>query len=431
MSVVDGHVTGIGGSATSGHVWLSFASASLAWMFDAMDLTIFMLVLVPSVSELIGSTDPASVAHAGGVILACKLLAWGLGGVAFGVVADRAGRAKTMMVTVLIYSVFTGLSGLAQSWWQLIGLQALAGIGIGGEWAAGAALVAETWPERSRQRALVAMQMSFAAGFFLAGLLNVVVGPIGWRWVLAAGAAPAVLALPLRWFVPEPERWLAVRRRERASAADASLSGARFLMQIWAPDLRRRTVVGVTTAAALMIGAWGTTTLLPTWIVQLAGRDGGTRAITATGQCFMLANLGAILGYLVVMWLNDAIGRRWTYALVVLGCIASALFTFTQIRTIAALMWVMPLYGFFAIGGFATIAAYLPELFPTRIRATGQGFCWNTARALTALGPLGSGVLVAGLGSVPAAAALLTASYAIGLVAIWFGPETRDVPLTD
>jgi MFS family permease len=131
------------------------------------------------------------------------------------------------------------------------------------------------------------------------------------------------------------------------------------------------------------------------------------------------------------MWLNDAIGRRWTYALVVLGCIASALFTFTQIRTISALMWVMPLYGFFAIGGFATIAAYLPELFPTRIRATGQGFCWNTARALTALGPLGSGVLVAGLGSVPAAAALLTASYAIGLVAIWFGPETRDVPLTD
>src|SRR5215831_7480966 len=160
MSALDHSLLDARTASLSRTVWISFASACLAWMFDAMDLTIFTLVVFPSVSDLIGSRDLESVAYAGGLIFAGKLLAWGLAGIAFGVVADRIGRAKTMMITLLIF-------------------QALAGIGIGGEWAAGAALVAETWPERTRQRALVAMQMSFAGGFFLAGLLNVLVGPIG------------------------------------------------------------------------------------------------------------------------------------------------------------------------------------------------------------------------------------------------------------
>src|SRR5215831_13288333 len=213
MSVLDSTVSAIRTGPTSRILWLSFASACLAWMFDAMDLTIFTLVLVPCVSELIGSSDAGLVAYTGGLIFAGKLLAWGLGGIAFGVMADRIGRAKTMMITVAIYSVFTGLSALAQSWWQLLTLQALAGAGVGGEWAAGAALVAETWPERTRQRALVAMQMSFGAGFFLAGVLNAIVGPIGWRWVFAAGAVPALLTPLLRAFVPEPGRWVAFRAR--------------------------------------------------------------------------------------------------------------------------------------------------------------------------------------------------------------------------
>jgi hypothetical protein len=185
-------------------VWTSFVSACLAWTFDAMDLTIFTLVSVSSVSELIGSTDTAVVAATVGVIVGAKLLAWGVAGIVFGVVADLIGRARTMMITVLIYSVFTGLSALAQTWWQLLLLQAAAAIGIGGEWAAGAALVAETWPKRTRHRALVAMQMCFAGGFFVAGALSVLVGPSGWRHVFAAGALPAVMTLGLRWFVTEP-----------------------------------------------------------------------------------------------------------------------------------------------------------------------------------------------------------------------------------
>jgi MFS family permease len=336
------------------------------------------------------------------------------------------------MITVLIYAVFTGLSGLAQNWWQLLIFQALAGVGIGGEWAAGAALVAETWPERTRQRALVAMQMSFAGGFFLAGLLNFAIGPAGWRWVFAAGAAPAVMTIFIRQFVPEPERWIAVRNRSKSTQDQGTpATAARIFLAIFAPDIRRRTVVGVLIAAAMMIGAWGTSTLLPTWIHQLVGPDDGALAIKTTGICFMLANVGAVLGFLAVMWLVDAVGRRWSYFLVVLGCIGTSLFTFTQIETIPALLWFIPVYGFFAIGGFGTFAAYLPELFPTRIRATGQGFCWNMGRVFTAVGPLVSGALVGVFGSVPMAAVAVTATYLIGLVAIWFGPETRGLPLQD
>ena len=431
MSAVAQTVPGLEAQPVSRVMWLSFASASLAWLFDALDLTIFILVLVPSVSELIGSTDPATVAYAGSMVLACKLLAWGVGGITFGVVADSVGRAKTMLITVLVYALFTGLSGLAQNVWQLTMFQALAGVGIGGEWAAGAALVAETWPEQSRQRAIVAMQMSFAGGFFLAGLLNVVVGPAGWRWVFAAGAAPALLALAIRKFVPEPVRWIAVRQQEVRQHGHPSPAAAQTLAAIFAPDVRRNTVVGLLAAAGMMIGTWGTTTLLPTWIVELAGQGESAFAARVTGTSFMLANVGGVFGYLMLMWLNDALGRRGSYALVVVGCIATALFVFIEIRTVSALLWFMPLYGFFAIGGFGTIAVYLPELFPTRIRATGQGFCWNAGRALTAVGVLASGALVNALGTVPMAATILTGSYLVGLFAIWFGPETRAVPLQD
>jgi MFS family permease len=411
-------------------IWLSFCSACLAWMFDAMDLTIFMLVIVPSISELIGSADTGAVAYTGSLILAGKLLAWGAGGIVFGVITDRIGRAKTMIITVLIYSLFTGMSGLAQNWWQLLLFQALAGAGIGGEWAAGAALVAETSPERTRQRTLVGMQMSFAGGFFFAGALNVLIGPFGWRWVFAVGAMPALLALLVRWSVPEPSRCVAARNRYEQSRSDGIGTLVRTFVQIFAPSLRRRTIVGSLIAAAMMIGAWGTTTLLPIWIQLLAGPDKAL-AIQTTGKCFMLANVGAVFAYLALMWLNDMIGRRWSYFLIVLGCIGTSLFAFTQIRTIEALLWFAPLYGFFAIGGFGVFAAYLPELFPTRIRATGQGFCWNMGRALTAIGPLMAGSLVATVGSIPMAGVAVTTIYLVGLVAIWFGPETKGLPLQD
>ena len=411
--------------------WGALVSACAAWLFDAMDLQVFTLVLFPSVSDLVGSSNPGVVAYTGGLIVGWKLLALGLGGIAFGIAADWIGRAKTMIVTVLIYSVFTGLSGLAQSWWQLAILQALAGIGIGGEWAAGAALVAETWPERTRARALVIMQASFAVGFFLAAVINLIVGPFGWRLVFAVCAAPALITLVVRLFVREPRRWIAVRdlsrNAARAGAADNAFVG---FLSLFSAGIRRRTTVGLLVSASMMIGAFGGATLLPVWVRGLVGADLGL-AVMVTSQCFMLINVGGVLGYLTLMWLNDTIGRRWSYFVMALGCATANLFMFTQIATVGGLLRFAPIYGFFVVGGFGTFAVYLPELFPTRIRATGQGFCWNAARILTAAGPVATGAIVGAFGSAPAAGAITTAVYFVGLFAIWFGPETKGVPLQD
>ena len=413
----------------TGHHWLVLFSAFTGWMFDAADLNLFTLVLFPSVAQLTGLTKVPEIAQIGGYIMAIKLLCWGLGGILFGVVADRWGRARTMVLTILIYAVFTGLSGLAQSWVQLAILQAIAGFGIGGEWAAGAALLAESWPEKQRARAMQVMQMAFAFGFFAAALDNLILGPISWRWVLAAGALPAVIALGVRWFVPEPERWIQVRQ----DAEVARMTMGQTFARIFAPDLRRNTIVGVLISTSMMIGSWGGLTLMPSWIQQMVHASGGTPldGVHTISYAFMLMMVGGTLGYLSLIYLTDAIGRRASYFLFCLGSLLSAWYMFTMIRDLHTLVPFMVVYGYFTIGGFGTFAAYLPELFPTRVRASGQGFCWNAARSLTAIGPLIGGFLVGTFGSFPAAAMSTAVFFVIGLVAIWFGPETRGVPLAD
>ena len=412
--------------------WLALISAGLAWMFDAMDLQIVTLVLFPTVSSLIGSTDQGQVAATGGLIITCKILAWGLGGIVFGVVADRIGRARTMVVTVVIYSVFTGLSGLAETWWQLALLQALAGLGIGGEWAAGAALVAETWPEKSRPRAMLVMQMCFGVGFMIAALLNLFIGPYGWRWVFAAGAVPAPFILILRRFVPEPDRWLVVHRRRREDVRDGGPDKRWATLQaIFAPEMRVRTIVGVLITLPMLVAGPSTTPLLATWVHQLLPPGQQAVAGRFTSEMFLLASAGGLFGYIGVIGLNEVLSRRWAYSVIIVGAASALLATFTQISTMTELLLFVPVYGFFTQGGIGFFAAYLPELFPTSVRATGQGFCWNMARAVASLGPLVSGTLVGALGSVPAAGRLIACIYVVGIVAIWSGSETKGQPLQD
>jgi MFS family permease len=357
------------------------------------------------------------------------LFAWGLGGILFGVVADRIGRSRTMVITILIYAIFTGLSSLAQNWYQLAILQAIAGVGIGGEWAAGAALVAEIWPERSRAKAQQVMQMSFAFGNFCAAGANVLIGPFGWRWVFVAGALPAILTLFMRRFVDEPERWKQARAKQKGTAEDSAK--ATFLA-IFQPGLRRNTIVGVVISMSMMIGAWGGLILLPTWTNDLmgAGATAGAK-LNAISKVFFIMNIGAIVGYLSLIWLMDWLGRRWCYFLFCLGSLVTSVVMFTQVTTIDQLMFGVFFLGLFANGGFGTFAVYLPELFPTRFRATGQGFCWNVARMVTGIGPFITGMLVGTFGSIPHAALGISWVFVIGLVAIWFGPETRGKVLQD
>ncbi|WP_087750367.1 MFS transporter [Paraburkholderia caledonica] len=408
----------------SRYQWLALISAFLGWMFDSMDLNLFTLVLVPSVSQLLHSTDATEISKIGSYIIAGKLLTWGIGGVLFGVAADRYGRSRVMGLTILIYAAFTLLSAFAKTWPQLAVAQAMAGFGIGGEWAAGAALVAESWPGRQRNRAMQIMQMAFAFGFLAAALDNLLLGRFGWRVVLGVGAAPALVTILVRRFVPEPQRWVQVRESVVAESAMQTFTA------IFAPGLRRKTIIGVIVSSAAMLGCWGGLTFLPSWIHQLSAAAADQRNIgTTVSYAFILMMFGATLGYLTLIWMLDAFGRRMSYFIFSLGSLIVSLVLFMTVHDVGGVLWLMPIYGYFVIGAFGTFAAYLPELFPTRVRATGQGFCWNMARALTSIGPIAGNAVVSKFGSFPAASAAVSLLFIVGMVSIWFGPETKGIPL--
>jgi MFS family permease len=411
--------------SVSPYLWIILGSAFLGWMFDAMDLNVTSYILTPTIANLLHTADPRAILRVGGLVVAVKLFAWGLGGIVFGVVTDRIGRARCMNITIAVYSLFTALSALSPNWIVLVICQAIAGIGIGGEWSAGAALIAETWPENLRPRIMQFMQMAFAFGMILAGFITGVFGPFGWRWVLAAGGAPVLITILIRFFVREPERWVAVRTQQQGTALQP-------LARIFKPDLLRSTIVGTLIGMAMMIGSWGGLTWLPSWIHQLLPAPLAAQTSSYVSTAMMLVGVGAILGYLTLMWLTDALGRRWSYFIFAVGSLASSLYLFTNIHRLHDVITFMVIWGYFNIGGFGTFAAYLPELFPTSARATGQGFCWNLSRFFTGFGPLLGGALVASSGgSFPAAARIVSYVFILGLVAIWFGPETKGKALTD
>ena len=187
--------------------WRVLICACLGWALDIMDGYLYAIILFPAMSDLLGTTESAQIGLYGGVVLSIFMIGWALGGLIFGPIADRYGRAKTMAITILIYASFTGLCGIAGSWQELALYRFLTGIGIGGEWAAGAALIAETWPAKSRAKAAGIMQASGGIGFFLAIGLYLFIGPYGWRWVFALGVLPAIVAFYIRHSLEEPERW--------------------------------------------------------------------------------------------------------------------------------------------------------------------------------------------------------------------------------
>ena len=407
--------------------WLALVSGFLGWTFDSMDINLFSLVVFPTLAELLGTRNPAAIAQTAGLIVMLKILAWGAGGIAFGVIADRIGRSRTLALSILLYSLFTGLSGLAQNWWQLALMQALAGIGIGGEWAAGGALIAETWPEKHRTRAMLIMQMGWSFGFFAAALVNFWLTPISWRWALAAGVLPAIITVFVRIFVPEPERWRQVRAKVAASGDTIWNTFA----SIFRPDLRSRTIVGVCIAAAMMVGSFPGLVMIGPWINQILGPGNGGQAIKDISYTFFLINFGAVFGYLAVMVLCDWIGRRLTYFIFCAGGLILTWLTFQNGSTVARLEMFAPVYGFITVGGFGCLGIYLPELFPTRVRVTGQGFAYNMSRMLTAPWPYVAGILVGTFGSIPSAVCAVATLLVVGMIAIWFGPETNGKPLAD
>ncbi|WP_233887055.1 MFS transporter [Paraburkholderia flagellata] len=413
----------VGASAVGKAAWIVLGSAFVGWMFDAMDLYLFTMIMVPALHDLLGASQ-GSVMQIGGLIVGAKLFCWGIGGILFGIAADRFGRARVMLGTMLIYSVFTAAGAFSHNWHQLLLFQMLAGFGIGGEWAAGAALVVETWPEKHRAKAVQVMQVANVVGLVAASALAIFLSGAGWRWMLGVGAAPAVASLGLRLITPESARW------EQSHAAVIRHAGPRMgsISEIFGRPLLRRTVVGTLISSAMMIGSWGASILFPTLLREFFPHAGNAEFTRQTGIAFMSTNVGAVLGYastLLVVSLVPRISRRAVYAVFCAGAWIAVVALFGVAKTLMTFYLAMLGFGFFAMGGFGIVALYLTELFPLHVRATGQGFTWNAARLFTALGPLlvssasiNLGFRAVGIG--------IASVFAVGLIAIVFGPETGE-----
>jgi MFS family permease len=412
--------------------WLVLLVAWLAWMFDAMDSTIYALVLQPALHELLrapggGPVTGEVIGWYGGIIFSIFLIGWAIGGVLFGLLADRFGRTRALVLSILVYALFTGLAAWSQTWWQLALFRFLTAFGIGGEWAAGAALVAEVWPEDKRIKAAGVLQSAWAAGFLLAAILNLMLRNSGWRPIFMVGVAPALVALLVFKSVKEPERWV------RARAAEQPAVGARRLKlaELFAPGLVRGTLVGSGLAFVAVFGLWGATNWTPTLIRELPElRDLDAAAITTrVSYATMLLNVGALAGYLSFGPLAERMGRRRAFALMCAGSLVMLPVTFLTPRSYDQVLLLLPLLGFFNNGIFSGFPIYLPELYPTRIRATGAGFCFNIGRVLASAGPFVTGYLVTALGSFGRAASAVALIYLVGLLILPFAPETKGKPL--
>ncbi|MGF6289702.1 MFS transporter [Paraburkholderia youngii] len=411
----------VGASVVGKAAWIVLASAFIGWMFDAMDLYLFTMIMVPALHDLLGPSQ-GSALQIGALIVGAKLVCWGIGGILFGVLADRFGRARVMLGTMLIYSVSTAAGALAQDWHQLLVFQMLAGFGIGGEWAAGAALVVETWPEKHRAKAVQVMQVANVVGLIAASAIAILLSGAGWRWVLGVGAVPAVASLGLRFITPESASW------EQSRAAEIRHAGPRMgsISEIFGRQLRRRTLVGTLIASAMMIGSWGASILFPALLREFFPSAGNPEFTRQTGIAFMATNVGAVLGFtsiLLLVTFIPRISRRAVYAVFCAGAWIAGVALFGGAKTLATFYVAMLGFGFFGLGGFGIVALYLTELFPLHVRATGQGFAWNMARLFTALGPLIVSSASANLGFRTVGIALATV-FGMGLAAIFFGPET-------
>lgn len=397
-----------------------------------MDATIYAIVLHPALHDLLKTSPSAQVSSEvigwyGGIIFSIFLIGWAIGGIAFGMIADYIGRTKTLILTILIYAVFTGMAALSETWWQLALYRFLTALGIGGEWAAGAAIVAEVWPEDKRAKAAAVLQSAWAVGFFIAASISLLMRDSGWRLFFVIGIVPAVVAVFVRLWVKEPERWLKAHEQEERSGELRVVK----LAQLFEGDLRRSTLVGSGLAFVAVFGLWGATNWTPTLIRQLPDMEGlDAQVITSSvGYAIMALNAGALVGYLSFGPLADRFGRRVAFALMCTGSLVMLPVTFLTPRTYEHVLLLLPLLGFFNNGIFSGFPIYLPELYPTRIRATGAGFCFNAGRVLASMGPFLTGFLVVALGSFGRAASAIALIYLLGLLILPFAPETRGRPL--
>jgi MFS family permease len=411
----------------------ALVAASLGWLLDAFDVMLYALVLASLMADL--GMDRAT----GGLLGSLTLAASAVGGILFGLIADRWGRTRALSLSIIIYSVFTALCGVAQDVTQLAVFRIFLGIGMGGEWASGAALVSETWPAEHRGKALGLMQSCWAIGY---GAAAVVVGLIlptfGWRVVFLVGIVPAFFTWWIRRSVEEPELWL----RSRATAPGAPAPGAPGAPAApSAPSAPSapgapsplRGLWFLTVALTLMNGAtmfawWGLNLWIPSYL-SLPLDQGGVGLSTVAMSLFVLAmQVGMWCGYVTFGFVSDHYGRKPAYVVYLLAA-AVLVFAYGMVKTPVALLVLGPFVAFFGTGYFSGFGAITAEIYPTSIRATAQGFTYNIGRLASATAPFLVGAMAqeSGFG----AAFTMTAMAYLTAAAFWLViPETRGRALT-
>lgn len=399
--------------------WKTLLAAQAGYMLDAMDVLLYVFALNTLRVEFNLSNQAA------GAVISATLVASAIGGIAFGVIADRVGRTRALAYTILLYSLASAGTATSRSLGELIAWRTLIGFGLGGEWSAGAVLVAETWPAEHRGKAIGWMQAGWALGYMLAAAVTAVVLPrFGWRALFLTGLAPALLALAIRARLEEPPIW-----RSRKTAARNGLA------EIFGSALRGTTIRATALTTSVLLGYWGLFTWLPGFLSAPVSEGGAGLTILRTSAWIFPMQIGAFLGYITFGVIADRVGRRPAF---VFYMIAAAVLTplygwlprLGGVNAEAMLLGLGPLIGFFGSGYFSLFGAMLAELYPTSVRGAGQGFTYNSGRAVSAFAPylIGAAADRSGLGS---ALAWNAGFFLAGAVLIFTLPETRRAELQE
>ncbi len=422
--------------------WKVLLAANLGWLFDGFELYALILTIGLALHQLLLPGQLPSLPAYAGTVIAINVFGWGVGGLLGGIVADYLGRKRTMILAVLAYSLTTGLSAIAWNWESFAVLRFLVGVAIGSEWVTGASIVAELWPDHARGKGGGLMQCGVGIGNFVAAAVWLVIGSTGpnaWRYMFLIGILPALVTLWIRRGIPESPRWEGADARRRA-ALDRKRSGAVLegeeaalarptIVDLFADRaVRRNLILSLLMVLSTVVAWWGVSSWIPPYVGSVAAKA-GLSAPHYAALAGMAYNVMGIVGYIVLGFLADAIGRKPVAMLFYLmGLILTpALFLWAQGLT--AILAVAAINGFFTLGIWAWAPIWLPELFPTRMRATAVAFTFNAPRLVAFVGPLIAGTLIVSLGGYGRAATIVGLFYLLGLVAAPFLPETRGKPL--
>lgn len=400
------------------------------WVLDGFNATVFALVLVPSMKTLLPLSGikptAGNIGFWGATIFALFLVGWGLA-TFWGPIADRYGRARTLMWTILMYAVFTFLAAFSQNVWELALFRFLAGIGIGGEWAMAGTFVAESWPESRREMGAGYLHSGYYFGILLSAVANYTIGvAYGWRAMFMLGIIPAVLVAFIRWKVQEPDRWVHVEtsvKKEKQS----------LLKLIFTPELRVRSWGNALLLTVAMVGLWAGSVYLPTAIIDMAKSKGIplTAATHLASYGVALLSVFTIIGCLLTPVLARLLGRRTTLAILftsmILGIVGDFGWAFYT-HSLTNFFWIIPLLGF---GGadFAVFTLWLPEQYTTNVRATAFAFSTSIGRFVGALITFLVGAMIASMHTLGTPVAITAAAFVIGLFLIRLSPETKGQSL--